>query len=516
MRGYSSCKKLRCAFLRYYIVLKLGFSPLLEQPVAMILPKSWLTNMDPATPALLLEGTANQIKFQSSQGFEIRSPVLRLTPQSVTFELNSPDSFLRLSEVLDEFKIFAGDREVYDGKATVTSMVNSGTAVVCEASLENVLFDVGLFQLGEPEKILPAAFKAFMDRWQTFYKILPEYKLVIADLQSLLQELRFWLDQLELGLSESPDDRLKIERAILQELPANPIIYALFERFERVAASIPEELVAAHRAFGQRQLHPLLLCAPFIYRTYAKPMGYAGDYEMMNMIVRNELEGKSLYAKLINAYLLAQVGPQAVRNRVGFLQGKIVDETSRVIRLGRTAKIYCIACGPAWEAQNFLAQSPLADHAEFRLLDFNEETLEHAGKKMDELRRKHNRRTSIKLVKNSVQNLLRDKGKAGSEKTRYDLIYCSGLYDYLNDRVIKALNTYLYDQLLPGGLLVVGNFAPCMPVRNFIEHFLEWFLIYRDGKQLAALAPEQASPDDCKVVAEMTGANIFLEVRKPQ
>ena len=86
---------------------------------------------------------------------------------------------------------------------------------------------------------------------------------------------------------------------------------------------------------------------------------------------------------------------------------------------------------------------------------------------------------------------------------------------YLNDRVIKALNTYLYDRLRPGGLLVVGNFAPNMPVRNFIEHFLEWFLIYRNANQLAALAPQQASPADCRVAAEPTGTNIFLEVRKP-
>ena len=164
---------------------------------------------------------------------------------------------------------------------------------------------------------------------------------------------------------------------------------------------------------------------------------------------------------------------------------------------------------------DFLAESPLADHAQFHFLDFNEETLRHAGDRMEAVRLRHQRKTSIKFVRNSVQNLLRGRGKAADEPG-YDLVYCSGLYDYLNDRIIKALNTYLYDQLKPGGQLVVGNFAPCTPVRNFIEHLLEWFLIYRDGRQLAALAPEQADPADCKVVAEPTGANIFLEVRKPQ
>jgi hypothetical protein len=48
-----------------------------------------------------------------------------------------------------------------------------------------------------------------------------------------------------------------------------------------------------------------------------------------------------------------------------------------------------------------------------------------------------------------------------------------------------------------------------------MEHLMEWFLIYRDSRQLAALAPDRASPEDSEVRAEWTGANIFLEVRKP-
>lgn len=482
----------------------------------MILARSWVADLESSDSALLLDETANQIKFCSSDGSELRAPILKLTPQSVTFELCAPESVLRLSEVLTEFEIFADERLIYHGDATVSSLVNSGTSTLCEASLEKSLLNIDLSKLDQPEKVLPPAFKSFMTRWQSFYKILPEYKLVIADVQSFLHELRLWLDQLEMRIRGTPEDRVKMEREILQALPINPVLYALFERFEIIAASVPKELVPAHRAFAQRQLHSLLLCSPFLHRTYAKPLGFAGDYEMMNMIVRNELEGKSLYAKVINSYLLSQVSPEAVRNRVVFLQSRIVNETSRVARLGGTANIFCIACGPAWEARNFLCESALADRAKFRLLDFNEETLDYTGKKMEEARRQHQRTTSVEMVKNSVQNLLRDKRRIPSDKDQYDLIYCSGLYDYLNDRIVKALNNYLYDQLRPGGSLVVGNFAPCTPVRNFMEHLAEWFLIYRDGKQLAALSPEQADPENCNVVGEHTGANIFLEVRKPK
>jgi hypothetical protein len=49
-----------------------------------------------------------------------------------------------------------------------------------------------------------------------------------------------------------------------------------------------------------------------------------------------------------------------------------------------------------------------------------------------------------------------------------------------------------------------------------MEHALEWFLIYRSGKQLAALAPNQVHGDDCDVIAEPSGTHLFLQVRKPK
>jgi len=202
-----------------------------------------------------------------------------------------------------------------------------------------------------------------------------------------------------------------------------------------------------------------------------------------------------------------------VRGRVDFLTSRIVEETGRVARLGRTAKIFCVACGPAWEAVNFIAEHPLAEKAQFQFLDFSEETLNYTTNKIAEVKRKHQRKTQVKFIRNSVQNLLRGRNKAPAE---FDLIYCSGLYDYLSDSVCKSLNTHLYDRLKPGGLLVVGNFAPNLPVRNFIEHFLEWFLIYRNAQEFILLAPAQAAREDCAVRAEATGTNIFLEARKPE
>jgi extracellular factor (EF) 3-hydroxypalmitic acid methyl ester biosynthesis protein len=465
-----------------------------------------------------LLGPSSLVTFKTGLGVEVRGNVVRLRPQSVAFEIFAPETVIRFSEVLKDFQILADTYPIYTGKAVVSSLLNTGATTMCEATLGDPFPGLDPIQFNSLEKICGSGFGVFLKQWQKYYRVNHDYKVVIADVETFLSSLRSWLERVEVALQSHPAaDRLRHESDLALGLRSqvSSALGNMFERFEEVAQKIEPDLQPAHRAFGQRQLHPHLLCAPFIHRTYAKPLGYAGDYEMMNMIVRNGLEGSSLYAKLANAYLLDQVGPQAVRNRVGYLTGKIADETCRITRLGRRARIYNIACGPAREVEDFLAESPLANHAEFDLLDFNAETLEYAGARLETARRNHQLTTQVRLIRKSVSQMLRANGKVADAEQRYDLIYSSGLYDYLNDRIIKALNTYLYDRLAPGGLLTVGNFAPNLPVRNFIEHFLEWFLIYRDAKQLTALAPTQASPDDCKVVSESTGTNIFLEVRKP-
>ena len=459
------------------------------------------------------------VTFETGGGFSVKANLVRLAPQCVAFEVYGPEAVVCLSETLNNFQIHTDTHPVYSGRALVTSILNSGTASVCEVALSESWIGFEPTEQSNPTRISSVGFDAFLKHWQSFYRIDRDYKVAVADLQTFLSALRLWLERVELNFqSAHAVDRAKLELEIAQGLcrRVTPSLSSMFERFEAVANKIEPDLQAVHRTFGQRQLHPHLLCAPFIYRTYAKPLGYAGDYEMMNMIIRNGLEGGSLYAKLVNAYLLDQAPAHAVRNRVKFLCEKIRGETLRCIREGHKARIYSIACGPAREAEDFIRESPLADDVEFRLLDFNEETLKYTSSRLDQAKKEHNRGTPVKIIKNSVQSLLKASAKDQASEKKFDLIYCSGLYDYLNDRIIKALNTYLYDLLNPGGLLVVGNFATNNPIQKIMEHALEWFLIYRNRKDLDSLAPSQANPEDCVVNAEPSGTNFFLEVRKPK
>jgi extracellular factor (EF) 3-hydroxypalmitic acid methyl ester biosynthesis protein len=445
-------------------------------------------------PCAVTEVKDSWVVFQNSQAIEIRATLLRLTRFVVVFELYSPNTVLRASEVLTDLRIVYQDRTVYSGRAVVRSDGDQGSK-------------------------LRAGFGEFMQEWQKLYRVMPEYKVVIADLQTFLTDLRLWLDQIELGIRSSPsENRLELERQVARELQEGVVaaIENLFERYEVVAQKIDEELQPAHRAFGKRQLHPLLLTSPFVYRTFRKPLGYAGDYEMVNMMFRDPCEGSSLFAKIVNAYALRLPPILAHRNRITYLTDLLEGEVRRTVRSNRRARIFNVGCGPAQEIQGFLTQSELCEHAQFTLVDFNDETLLHLGQTLDAIKRRYGRRTGIEVKKKSVHQILKEAGKIvhGGNGDRFDFAYCAGLFDYLSDKVCRQLVDIFYEQLAPGGLLVVTN-ADVHPSKGEMECFLEWHLVYRDTPQMAELVPAQVSPENFSIKRDSTGVNLFLEIRKP-
>lgn len=94
-----------------------------------------------------------------------------------------------------------------------------------------------------------------------------------------------------------------------------------------------------HRSYIKRQLHPLVLCSPFIYRTFQKPLGYAGDYEMVSMMLQDPYEGSSMFAKILNRLFLDTAPVVAHRNRIVYLSKRLHEETLRM-KEGKVARIF--------------------------------------------------------------------------------------------------------------------------------------------------------------------------------
>ncbi len=460
--------------------------------------------------------TENEVTFQTADGTELRASLARLTRHEAAFEAVNFAATLRTSEVLGNFKIIADNRVVYFGRAVVSNVIYTGESLICEAKLDDLGSDTAYFLPAPGFDSNPQeAYQSFFQAWQKNYRISNEFKVLVADVQSYLTGVRHWLEELEFG-SQTQADKIKLESGILDAVA--PKIIAAFngrhERFEEIIHALPPEARGAHQDFVRRHWHKLFLGSPFAHRTYHKPIGYAGDYEMMNMIHRNQPEGRSLYEKLIHLLLVSQWPAKSVRNRIAHLGENILNETARVARAGKTARILNVGCGPAQEVQNFLQETQLSNQADFTLIDFNEETLLHAGRKLVEAKRQFSRQTQIRTQQISVYELLKRTQRRSAAAEKFDLIYCAGLFDYLAPDTCRALIELWHDSLSPGGLMLIANMTDTKPFRYFIEFILDWQLIYRNSAEILSLVPERWRKTT-RVIAEPTSVNLFLHVRKP-
>lgn len=467
-----------------------------------------------------LKTVEGMVVCETSQGIEIHGTLVRLTCHVVSFEIHNVSDTLQISEVLANLKILSRSQTIYSGRAVVTNLVDAGPVVLCQANLQDDWSGVSISALVQQPGQLRSAFAELVQGWGKIYRIQDDYKIVVADIQSFLHELCHWADELEVGITKDGKVDEALERRVVAELagPITPCLNHLFEKFELCSQRIAPELQAAHGLYAKRQLHPLLLCSPFMHRIYRKPLGYAGDYEMVSMILRDPHEGGSLFAKLLNTWFLTQSPAEAHRNRVKYLTSKLREEGMRAERSKRSMRVLNLGCGPAGEIHAFMRETDLCNHANLTLLDFNDETIRDTGNALRAVNKQFNRATEINMVKRSVHQVLKNgsKGSNAPGAGTFDFVYCAGLFDYLSDKTCKQLMNIFYEMLAPGGLLVATNVDSFNPIRNIMGYIFEWKLLERNGREFLTLAPDKSAKDDCRVISDLTGCNIFLEYRKPE
>lgn len=459
--------------------------------------------------------TNSLVTFRNSQGVEARGTLLKLSRTTIVLEIYNPYSIVQLSEVLEGLVVRRGERVIYEGRAVISNLVNTGLMLIASATLVDSWKD--LSGLLEDKEALRTEVEQFIDEWQEARQLRPGYRLAVGELRAFLSELSRWLEQVDMEVqSEELQGKLQLEQATFEEL-VNPLIQelsVLSGKFELEASQVPKDELILHKRFAQRDLHPLVMRSPFVYRTFHKPLGYAGDYEMVNMMLRDPREGPTTYAELINS-LNVNMGPaKAHRNRIDILVDYLTKETKKAIENDVRLNVFDIGCGPAMEIQRFIAENPDSDHCNFRLMDFSDETLEYTRNKITGKIADSGRKTGLEMVHESVHALLK-KTAENSESDlldKFDFVYCAGLFDYLSDKVCTRLIRLFYKWTRPGGVLVLTNVHPSNTALNWMEHILEWYLIYRDEEHLLSLVPGLGEQ---RVYTDETGINVFLEIAKP-
>lgn len=226
-----------------------------------------------------------------------------------------------------------------------------------------------------------------------------------------------------------------------------------------------------------------------------KPYGYAGDFEMIDRIYLGTVT-ENPHARRWDEYFQSRPACAAVRNRRDYF----LDRLTGCVRPGSLATILNVASGPARDIAEFLRGSDSIGRVEIDCVDLDPAAIAHA----QQLCRGHDRE-----VRFHHANIFRWRASR-----HYDLIWSAGLFDYLDDRAFVTLMRHLMEFLEPDGRMVIGNFAPANPTRDFME-FGEWCLNYRDEAQLLEFC-EEAGCDDSQVWVEREpcGINLFLNIQK--
>lgn len=442
------------------------------------------------------------VVFRNGRGAEVRGALAKLTRNALMFEVYSPYPVVETGETLEGVRIVRGGQPVYSGGAVVDSVLSTGWNSMVVAT---PLGSITPIDSPSPRGLLSIEADEMMKQWETSQHLVPEYQIAVCNFRSFLSQFARWMAQLDLagGKSSAADDIY---------LAVAPRLRNLFHAHEQAYQQLPKELRAVHTEYARRELHPLILCAPLVHRTVTRPMGYSGDYETVNMILRHRMEGPTAYAAILHHFMLSADIGDGHRNRIVRLVDQLRQEAARVAP-HRALRVLNIGCGPADEICRFVRNEPLAARCEFTLVDFNKETIDYAAAAIGKASEEGGHKPAVTYVHRSVNDLIKEaaRGRSG-DMPRYDMVYCAGLFDYLSDRICQKLLALLAEWTLPGGLTVATNVHIGHQSHAMMDVLLDWPLILRDENQMLALAPQHQGTTE--VCLEPAKANVFLEMRK--
>lgn len=452
------------------------------------------------------------VSFRNSQGDKASGTLRGITRRSVSLEVYNPHSVAQLSEMLSDLTVRREGRVVYQGSAVVTTLINTGIYLVMSATLTDPWKD--LTNLGHDSTQIKAEVQNFLKGLEQFTDIHPGFEVIVTRMRTHLSELSRWLQQVDVMMEESFQSKNDREIQLLEEIsePIVPLMLEQLMEFESIAKDLDPESVSVHSAFVQRELHPLIMRSPFMHRVYTKPLGYAGDYEMVNMMLRDPYEGPNIYYKIVNKLFLMEGPSVAHKNRVKIMHRKLEALVDQAKRDGKTIKIFNLGCGPAVEVQRLLNTRVLDERTEITLMDFNDQTLGYTKSLLDKIGKNNNSFPKITYEQQSVDQILRQSARLTAEESnKYDFIYCAGLFDYFSDRACSRVLKLFYKLVKPGGEVLSTNVHSDNPAIAAMEYLVEWYLVYRDEQQMLDLVSDIPGK---KVYGDETGLNIFLEFSK--
>ncbi|MGN6537749.1 MAG: class I SAM-dependent methyltransferase [Mesorhizobium sp.] len=254
----------------------------------------------------------------------------------------------------------------------------------------------------------------------------------------------------------------------LQKAPAE-LIQPLMARLEALRLRLHADVWRALAPIIQN--HPVLdyfLEDPLTRWSFDKPRGYSGDAELLDYIycdphVADSVASASEIGKVLYGYTQNVPSCVAARERRDLL-ARYVDEIAA--RKESETEVLAIAAGHLREANRSVA---LREGRLKRWVALDQDPLSVGLVARDFAD------TAVETIDGSVRTVLARRHKIG----KFDFVYASGLYDYLQDKVAVKLTKTCLQMLKPGGTFLFANYAEGNPDAGYRETFMNWVLLLR-------------------------------------
>lgn len=262
-------------------------------------------------------------------------------------------------------------------------------------------------------------------------------------------------------------------RAFAREEPAAPTVDRLAGRLHKlrrqVAPAIWQKLIPLAQ---QHRVAEYLLQDPFTRWSVEKPRGYSGDASLLDIYYKHSIaddivSSSTSLGREIFAYTSDAASSVAGRERRDILT-RTVDETANRVE---TAEVLAIACGHLREAERSVA---LARGQLQRWVGLDQDPLSVATVNHDFAG------TVVTALEGSVRGILRRAYALGT----FDLVYASGLYDYLPRAIGVRLLQRAMELVKPGGEFLFANFSDEITTDGYMETFMDWPLILRSADDM--------------------------------
>jgi extracellular factor (EF) 3-hydroxypalmitic acid methyl ester biosynthesis protein len=349
-----------------------------------------------------------------------------------------------------------------------------------------------------------------------------EWRAAIGDLRQLLEDVRFELEETERSELEDPLRREEDEAALFERLRqrwGTVYLEALSDLHARSKVLDARSAVVG-QAYASAMLMPLLAACPMHRRAYEKPLGYAGDYRMMELAFASNL-GDGLFGRFLNTVTRQYTLMRSVVAREVLMRAAVRDAAASEGE--GPIRVLGLAAGPAMELRRFVEGCHgLNRPVELILLDQDRSALESAHRHLTRIlleRHYGMLPVTVRCLHFSVRQMLKPETKEDFDVIReslsgLDLVYSAGLFDYLPQPVASRLTEFTYSKLRPGGRLFHGNLAEAPDTTWIMQYVLSWPVVYRTHETMLGLAAGLSNVQEAKVVLDETRHALFLDVRK--